>query len=510
MAVTNAGAEQTSVRQTGILPPAWLRQIMEDQTEEAPRLYAWTTRHLSSPPPPPPPSSSSSSKEDDDTTRRRRKRRIHILGIGNMGRLYSACLSRIPAPDRPPITLVVHRRELLEHWARDPGIELKGGVEGREMVYRCDDFDVEWWTEERPPPGEKEVEVEEVPEIANIVIATKAADAMTQVDRLRRYLGPNSTVAFAQNGVCRLWPPLGEVYVRTRYKEGSSGPNWIACVNMHGVYSEGRPFRSVHAAPATALVGPVLTSTSSRATSSSSSDSDSDTFIDDDGGSYLMRQISRAPSLEARQVSRKELWTAQLEKLVVNVVINPLTAVLRCKRNGEIFSSTTPVRDDDDDRLPIVIDELLREASACLSALIRDEGSDEILLSHSDADSVTMHEKEKEKEKAKEREREREELLDRFSFASLKKTVLEVGEKVKDNTSSMAQDMAAGKRTEIDEMNGWLVDTANVLQASSRLNRSSVVGEELRLRLPTHEKLIQLVKSREHLSRGELCERLLD
>lgn len=181
-------------------------------------------------------------------------------------------------------------------------------------------------------------------------------------------------------------------------------------------------------------------------------------------------------------VSRKELWVAQLEKLVVNAVINPLTAVLRCK-NGEIFVAR-------DDALPTVIDELLSEASETLRALISDSKSDEILLSPPVSQGAGPETSEVESLRA-----DREQLSERFSFSRLRSTVLDVGAKVGANTSSMLQDVSAGKQTEIDDFNGWLVDTARLLDKG--------------LQLPTHEKLIALVKSQAMLTRPEICARLL-
>ena len=54
-------------------------------------------------------------------------------------------------------------------------------------------------------------------------------------------------------------------------------------------------------------------------------------------------------------------------------------------------------------------------------------------------------------------------LLARFSFAQLRAMLRHVGDKVKDNTSSMLQDVTLGKQTEIREFNGWFVEMAGYL-----------------------------------------------
>ncbi|KAF2972492.1 hypothetical protein GQX73_g1194 [Xylaria multiplex] len=481
----------SSLRMHGVnspreISPEWLRRIIETATEP-PKLYAWTPKNLLAGGGTEPRSSQRSRTRtrtdglDDDE-----RRRIYILGVGNLGRLYAMCLSK--HVDRPPITLVVHRKELLELWAADPGIELTR----QGQVHRNADFDIEWWTD-AAPGGNDVAEVAAGRNIGNLIVATKASDAMPQVDKVRRYLGSNSTVAFVQNGMwcvlkplvpnplvslspvisrsrltcfdtsSKLWPPIGDVYARARFADG---PNWIACVTTHGVTSEG-PFKSTHAAPANALVGPVVTPSG----------------VGEEQVGYLIRMIADAPDLDAREVSRKQLWVAQLEKLVVNAVINPLTAVLRCK-NGEIFTAR-------DDAIPVIIDRLLNEASETLCALVLSSKSDELLVSKSTGKGATSNHQSAESLRAS-----REELLERFSFPRLRSMILDVAAKVSANTSSMLQDVRAGKPTEIDDFNGWLVDTARLLDKG--------------LQLPTHEKLIALVKVNAMLTRGELCAKLLE
>ena len=271
---------------------------------------------------------------------------------------------------------------------------------------------------------------------------------MAVVDRLRRYLDSNSSVAFVQNGMSKLWPPLGSAYVKTRYPQ-SSGPNWIVCVTTHGVTSLGH-FRSLHASPANVLVGSVVAS-GRRDTS---------------GAGYLIKQLIDAPGLDSHQVSTKDLWISQVEKLVVNSTINPLTAILRCK-NGELII-------DRGDSLPGILDRLIHEASEVLRALVLDPSTETILRDDS-SESLDAN---------------RAELIRRFSGARLRDMFYTVAIKVADNRSSMLQDVEAGKETEIREFNGWLVETANYLNTETPIS--------------AHKKLIALVEENVKLSRNEL------
>ncbi|KAL7626780.1 2-dehydropantoate 2-reductase (Ketopantoate reductase) (KPA reductase) (KPR) [Parahypoxylon ruwenzoriense] len=432
------------------IPAEWLRRLLEDCAEPPPRLYAWTLANLPRGPSCCTINQSLKTSEPslglgDD------RRRIYVLGVGNIGRLYASFLAK--NTNRPPITLVVHRKELLEHWLSQPGIELvRDGKPERNA-----EFDIEWWTDTEPPQGPIK-EPSAGAGIRNLIVATKAADALPQVDRLRRYLNGDSTVAFTQNGMCKLWPPLGDAYVAARFPgPTAAGPSWLACVTTHGVTSLG-PFKSVHASPANVLVGAVTPVSGG------------------DGRSrYLIEQIANAPGLAGREVPTRELWVSQLEKLVVNSIINPLTAVLHCK-NGEIFVERG-------DGLTAVIDMLLEEASRTLRALVSHQSSDDILSARNEDAGGNLG-------------GVREKLLERFSFERLRAMLYDVGARVAENTSSMLQDVRAGKKTEVEDFNGWLVETAKY-----------IAGDEHGL--PTHEKLIALVVDGTKMTRGEMSEYFL-
>ncbi|KAI0127851.1 ketopantoate reductase PanE/ApbA-domain-containing protein [Xylariales sp. AK1849] len=207
-----------SIRRSQATQTDWLRNIFEN-SNEPPRLYAWTSANLKI--------GSSARKFTPMTSEFEPKsssgHRIYILGIGNVGRLFASSLAK--QTNKPPITLVVHRKALLEQWVSSPAIEMTRFGE----VERTSDFDVEWWTEEKPSTGPV-LEATDGAGIDNLIVATKAPDALPQVDRLRGYLSCRSTVAFTQNGMCKLWPPNGDMYINHRFSKGQ-GPNWIACVN---------------------------------------------------------------------------------------------------------------------------------------------------------------------------------------------------------------------------------------------------------------------------------------
>jgi 2-dehydropantoate 2-reductase len=410
--------------------PKWLQDVLDDSSPPA-KLYSWTVANLPG---------SHVSRPVQPRDPEREKQRIHILGVGNLGRLFAISLASLPNP--PPITLIVHRVSLLEQWVSSPGVSI---TPPSGTVHHATNFDIEYWTRDSPSHGP----VTAVCPVRNLVVATKAPAALPQVDELRGYLGPETTVVFVQNGMSRLWPPHGKDYCAHRW-EGNGHPNFILGVTTHGVTHLG-PFKSLLASPADVAVGPVLLNGQSP-----------------EAPEYLTERLLHAPYVNARQVSRSDLWVVQLEKLVVNSVVNPLTAVLR-RKNGVLVEKS-------DGPIARVMDRLIEEASLVLQALVRDANARQL---ETDAEEDVQA------------------LLDRFSAPRLRAMVYSVCEKVKDNKSSMLQDVIAGKQTEICEFNGWLAVTASRYGLSTATHKTviklveegTVLGED---DLDAHFRTIQL------------------
>ena len=430
------------------LHPPWLKNILDDDSS-APKLYAWNPSNLSGFRDYQPPGGNDASAQ-----------RIYIHGVGNVGRLYAIYMSLATNP--PPVTLVVHREEKLAQWMASAGLE----VERKGVMFRNKKFDIEWWTDTPPDRGTVR-EVADGRTLGNLIIATKSDVALPEFDRIRRYLGPESTVGFAQNGMNKLWPPHGAAYLSHRYPEGNA-PNILHCITTHGVTSQGT-FQSRHASPADACVGPIALSRSAP----SSAD-------------YMIQSITSAPHLNSYHVPKADLWVLQLEKLIINAHINPLTAILRCK-NAVLF-------DEDAGAITDVINKLLREATQVLQALVNHESSTSILATAADPGSSLVR-------AAAITEGDdflaslRASLTERFSYAQQKFKLLAVGEKVKENTSSMLQDALAGRKTEVKDMNGWLVEMAAIVDPS--------------LDVSGHRRIVKLVEEETILTKKQLGEHIL-
>lgn len=129
----------------------------------------------------------------------------------------------------------------------------------------------------------------------------------------------------------------------------------------------------------------------------------------------MVQRLVDADMLDAALVSPSEVRQAQLRKLVVNSVINPLTALLGCK-NGQVLASKEG-RD--------LMDLLLKEAGPIVRALLPDPSNETVRRA--------------------------------FSDEALRDLVVAVAGQTAENTSSMLQDVRAGRKTEIAYINGYLV-----------------------------------------------------
>ncbi|KAG5930120.1 hypothetical protein E4U42_002856 [Claviceps africana] len=466
--------------------PTWLKPILAD-TRPPPRLFAWTPANLRTFPTKRGKTDNGSEEPSRDcagnlggTKSNLVHERIFILGVGNIGRLYASLLAKHPNPVH--ITLVVHRQELLSQWVASEGICLTHRGSGRTTKNK--DFNIEWWTETRPPYGPVR-EVADGGKLHNLFISTKSSVAMMEADRLRRYLDKSTSVVLAQNGMSKLWPPHGSLYAASRYQAGNT-PNFSACVVNHGVLSTG-PFHSIHAAPSNAFIGPVLWNRSSLLHAQQERQQSVLSRVD-----FFTDYITTAPLLDTKLVSSGQIWLLQLEKLVMNAVINPLTALLRCK-NGDLFTSY-----DAKDPLVRLLDRVLGETSAVLQALINHHTSTDMLIAYaqqalqSGANQRCHAQEESTKSSLI---KIRGELTESFSPPSLKSKLYTLGEKVSENRSSMLQDVEAGKPTEIRDINGWIVDMAAFLDPS--------------LDVTVHRGLIELVEKSSILDKEELAKRLL-
>ena len=363
--------------------------------------------------------------------------RIHILGVGNVGKLLAHSLATVS--DRPAIVLMLHRPALVQAWNEgDQTIELvTDGVSNKQKGYEIEVIhDSAEATKPGGPHNFRSENNEDI--IHNLIIGTKAIHTISALSAIKNRLTQDSTILFAQNGM----GTIGEVNAKV-FQDSRTRPKYVTAIISHGVFSQG-PFSSVHAGFGTTTIGRVAQPSPSETKQPSEEHAGQDSTLS--SLDYLPKLMTQVPVLDAAVVSPVELTQIQFEKLTINAMTNPLTVIFDC-RNGELFKNLNILR---------LMRSLLSEASHVIRSL-------------PELENVQGREP-------------------RFSKERLEEVVLGVAENTSRNFSSMLQDSRAGRETEIDYINGYIVKRGASLGIDCIYNRT----------------LVRMVKDREKITDAEI------
>lgn len=328
-------------------------------------------------------------------------RRIYILGPGNIGGFVAHSLASLPHP--PPIQLLFYTQKQLTDWyeqgqsikLRTHGLvdtKLGFGVEsiGRPAATTAssskDDL--------QPPPSNSHEE----PIIFNLIVAVKAYSTVDALKRVAHRLRPVSSILFISNGM----GIIEEVNKRV-FPDPAKRPQYLLGVISHGVYTA-NPFDIIHAGAGTIAIAVIPHDIKQIKPTFESS------------ALYLLRTLTRSPVLSAVGFPPTDLLQLQLEKLVVNAIINPLTAIYGC-RNGDLLCQPAISR---------VMRLLLAEISLVIKSLPELQGVPNLNM--------------------------------RFDTRRLEAEVVGIATKTAANKSSMLQDIKRGRKTtEIEHITGYIV-----------------------------------------------------
>jgi 2-dehydropantoate 2-reductase len=308
--------------------------------------------------------------------------------------------------------------------------------------------------------------------IDSLFVATKAHAVLPLIHQLLPRLRPSSTIVLLHNGM-----GVYERLSKDLFRNHRNRPHIVLTSNTHGAYAVG-PLKIVHASHLNtgALQFGVVPDARGRDFETLKVSRSGDRVLsfdsisppgDSDAQHYssLRNTVAVLSSLTGLNTSWEpfsHITLAMKRKLVVNAVINPLTALMNC-RNGDIADAPSAHR---------------------LARAVCEEAS---LLFAMEQNSKSIAEGK------------------RFAFPpghpyndALKKTVISrlpsvlrpdglmsevfrVAKATALNTSSMAQDIRANRQTEIGYLNGYLVE----------------LGRKHRLKMPTNALLTGMVQLRQ-------------
>lgn len=239
--------------------------------------------------------------------------------------------------------------------------------------------------------------------IYNLIVSVKAPQTVRAIQAVAHRLTQDSSILFLQNGM----GIVDEVNMKL-FPDEKNRPTYIVGVVSHGLHSKG-PFSVLHAGEGTIALGvlprmPVVESINTESMNQLSP-----------SARYLMRTMTRTAVFVAVGFPPTELLQQQYDKLAVNCIINPLTAVLDCK-NGALLYNFYYQR---------VVRLLLAEISLVIKSLPELKN----------VPNVNM----------------------RFDTLRLERLVFIIANMTAENYSSMVQDIRSGRLTEIDYINGYIV-----------------------------------------------------
>ncbi|KAK6199967.1 ketopantoate reductase PanE/ApbA C terminal-domain-containing protein [Scheffersomyces amazonensis] len=249
--------------------------------------------------------------------------------------------------------------------------------------------------------------------INNLILSTKTFQSFSALENYIPHLTKDSNILILQNGMGMV-PLLTERFWPAEWNR----PNIFQAISTHGAYKSSLNVVH-HAAP-----GKLTISYIPRSNEDIEIPNKIPQFIDD---------IINTPNLNASYENYNSFLLIQMEKLIVNATINPITALLDCF-NGDLLHA---------ERISSLSTRIIKEATDCLFAEYK------ILQSIPEAESYLSH-------------------------SRLLNTVLSMCNTTAKNSSSMREDVRHLNNTEIDYINGYIVKLGIKHNISAMTNKTIV------------------------------------
>ncbi|KAJ1954655.1 2-dehydropantoate 2-reductase (Ketopantoate reductase) (KPA reductase) (KPR) [Linderina pennispora] len=344
--------------------------------------------------------------------------RIHVLGAGAVGLLFAAHLRRAGHP----ITLLLRSQESVNRFAEagsrigiyndwmktHPTRKLLCNEDGQAAPWVAEDCQAET-TDTKSP-------------IKQLVVTTKAQDTLEAFDSVKDRLDAESTVVLLQNGMGTYEAIHKECYSSHSQKSADKVPAFVVGTNAHGCLRTDARFEMHHTAMAhcSFAVRPSLANPPPPLPVSA---------LD------VLTALGALP-LNVSVINWSELHLQLLLKLAANAIINPVTA-LTDSRNGYLAPP------------PEGTPECRELAGAQEMRSLLGTACQEIASIYARAHPH---------------------LHDQLTGPSIEEYVVHVASVTARNRSSMLQDVSAGRQTEVDWINGYLVRLGQQHGVSTPIN----------------------------------------
>lgn len=270
------------------------------------------------------------------------------------------------------------------------------------------------------PPVPEEILPSGEIKIYTLIVTVKGPATVMALQSVKHRVSADTTICLMQNGMGQV-----EELNREVFTDPETRPTYMLGVISHGVYLS-RKFAAHHAGMGSTAIGvvrdldkfplppksPPHSLTEADKTRMYPRDKDLYANIT---SRYLLRTLTRSPILVCAAFPYLDLVQLQLEKLAVNCIINPVTALMNLP-NGSLLGNGS---------LAKVSRLLIAEISAVIRSLPELEGIPNVRI--------------------------------RFSPERIETLYLGITQKTAQNSSSMREDVRNGKDTEVDYINGYIV-----------------------------------------------------
>lgn len=388
----------------------------------------------------------SSLKDDLSIPRLRESRRIHILGAGNTGRFVAHAIASLP--DRPPITLIFRSVGMLRTWkkcGRSIEVVTDGYGEKRhgfdtEVLPSGDAGSLPNTSEksaintlsspdqqpDSTPSSEQHVGSEK---IHQLIISVKAPFVIRALSQIAHRLSRESSILLFPSGIGIL-----EEVNQIVFPDENTRPTYVNGLITHNLRaSDSDAFTVVHAGMGTIALG--IAPRHSMVKPWTEADMVSHLAP---SARYIVRTLTRIPVLAAVGFAPTDMFQLQIERLVVNAVVGPLTVVMDCC-NGELLHNR---------RISRIMRLLLAEISLVIRSLPELQGVPNVTL--------------------------------RFAPERLEALVVNACIATTENISPMLQDVRAARVTEVEYVTGYIVRR----------------GEEIGIKCLMNFMILQMVKGK--------------
>ncbi|GJE85801.1 2-dehydropantoate 2-reductase-like protein [Phanerochaete sordida] len=363
--------------------------------------------------------------------------RFHVLGLGPIGCLVAYHL-RQTVSSKHTITLV---HKTAKHAPSVLNASTPLSYERSGIIQHQSGFLHEVSSDHRHSPSSSKASP-----IDSLIVCVKAHHTVSSIRALVPRLTPDSTIVLMQNGM-----GIYDALIRDIFRNPDQRPHFVLASITHGAWLKDH-MHVVHAGVGGIQLG-IFPEEGIDFEQSFPELHLDDIASEGTASRYasLRATVAALTGMDALNVQWQTFYNIQMamrRKVVVNAVINPLTALMDCK-NGEIFAHTSG---------KAICDRVCMEASNVFRAQHR-------------AELVAT--------KASSRDRNTE-FPFQLTAESLAQEVQRVAQVTAGNYSSMLMDIRQGRDTEIGFMNGYL----------------QTIGRKHHLQMPTNALLMRLIDLR--------------